>query len=49
MNESRGVLPAPVEALLDVALVAELTVVDRDRAAGDLPADPAVRRSSTSS
>ena len=25
MNESRGVLPAPVEALLDVALVAELT------------------------
>ena len=28
MNESRGVLPAPVEALLDVALVAELTVVD---------------------
>ena len=25
--ESRGVLPAPVEALLDVALVAELTVV----------------------
>jgi general stress protein 26 len=28
MNESRGVLPAPVEELLDVALVAELTVVD---------------------
>ena len=28
MNESRGLLPAPVEALLDVALVAELTVVD---------------------
>lgn len=27
MPESRGVLPAPVEALLDVALVAELTVV----------------------
>jgi hypothetical protein len=29
-NEARGVLPAPVEALLDVALVAELTVVDAD-------------------
>jgi len=28
MSESRGVLPAPVEALLDVALVAELTVVN---------------------
>lgn len=28
MTESRGVLPAPVEALLDVALVAELTVVN---------------------
>jgi hypothetical protein len=28
MAESRGVLPAPVEALLDVALVAELTVVN---------------------
>jgi general stress protein 26 len=28
MRESRGVLPAPVEALLDVALVAELTVVN---------------------
>ncbi len=28
MKESRGVLPAPVEALLDVALVAELTVVN---------------------
>jgi general stress protein 26 len=28
MPESRGVLPAPVEALLDVALVAELTVVN---------------------
>ena len=28
MNEARGILPAPVEALLDVALVAELTVVD---------------------
>jgi general stress protein 26 len=28
MNESRGVLPAAVEALLDVALVAELTVVN---------------------
>jgi hypothetical protein len=26
VSESRGVLPAPVEALLDVALVAELTV-----------------------
>jgi hypothetical protein len=26
--EARGILPAPVEALLDVALVAELTVVD---------------------
>jgi hypothetical protein len=30
MTESRGILPAPVEALLDVALVAELTVLDRD-------------------
>jgi hypothetical protein len=29
-SESRGILPAPVEALLDVALVAELTVVDAD-------------------
>jgi general stress protein 26 len=28
MSEARGILPAPVEALLDVALVAELTVVD---------------------
>jgi hypothetical protein len=28
MTEARGILPAPVEALLDVALVAELTVVD---------------------
>src|SRR5262245_47833487 len=28
MNEARGVLPAPVEALLDAALVAELTVVN---------------------
>jgi hypothetical protein len=28
MPESRGVLPAPVEALLDAALVAELTVVN---------------------
>jgi hypothetical protein len=27
MRESRGVLPAPVEARLDEALVAELTVV----------------------
>jgi hypothetical protein len=30
MSEARGILPAPVEALLDVALVAELTVVDGD-------------------
>jgi general stress protein 26 len=29
-SEPRGILPAPVEALLDVALVAELTVVDAD-------------------
>jgi hypothetical protein len=28
MSDARGILPAPVEALLDVALVAELTVVD---------------------
>jgi hypothetical protein len=30
LTESRGVLPAPVEALLDVALVAELTVIGAD-------------------
>jgi hypothetical protein len=30
VTESRGILPAPVEALLDAALVAELTVLDRD-------------------
>ena len=30
MTESRGILPAPVEALLDAALVAELTVVRED-------------------
>ena len=30
MSESRGILPASVEALLDVALVAELTVVRAD-------------------
>lgn len=28
MTESRGILPAPVEALLDAALVSELTVVN---------------------
>ena len=28
MTSSRGILPAPVEDLLDVALVGELTVVD---------------------
>lgn len=30
-ESSQGILPAPVEALLDVALVAELTVVDADK------------------
>lgn len=29
MNTGRGILPAPVEALLDVALVSELTVVNQ--------------------
>ena len=48
MTESRGVLPAPVEALLDVALVAELTVVNEHGRAGDLPAHPALRRPATS-
>ncbi len=37
-------MPAPVAALLDAALVAELTVVDGARPARHLPAHPAVRR-----
>src|SRR3954468_6790014 len=40
MNDSRGVLPAPVEALLDVALVAELTVVTETGRAVPYPLIP---------
>jgi general stress protein 26 len=40
MPESRGVLPAPVEALLDVALVAELTVVNEHGAPVTYPLIP---------
>ncbi len=40
MNDSRGVLPAPVEALLDVALVAELTVVTETGRAVTYPLIP---------
>ena len=40
MNASRGVLPAPVEALLDVALVAELTVVTETGRAVTYPLIP---------